>query len=159
MRRKILNKIVNKLIFLFFISIVSVQAETMFLLTKVPKVYLVVENYSSKISMDVKKEILDEMKAVTDELKIDTSGYSHRTLGFILYDTTIDNHLILNIDLVLGEEVKRLDDNQEVYALTYEKRQQISLDDKNNDEIQEQLLDNIYLLLNEFTEQYKGDNI
>ena len=147
-----MNKIVNKLIFLFFILVVSVQAETMFLLTKVPKVYLVVENYSSKVS-------IDEMKTVTDELKIDTSGYSHRTLGFMLYDTTIDNHLTLNIDLVLGEEVKRLDDNQEVYALTYEKRKQISLDNKTKDEIQEQLLDNIYLLLNEFIEQYKGDNI
>jgi hypothetical protein len=150
---------VNKLIFLFLISIVSVQAETMFLLTKVPKVYLVVENYSSKVSMDVKKEILDEMKTVTDELKIDTSGYSHRTLGFMLYDTTIDNHLTLNIDLVLGEEVKRLDDNQEVYALTYEKRKQISLENKSAEEIHEQLIDNIYLLLNEFTEQYRGDNI
>ena len=154
-----MNKIVNKLIFLFLISIVSVQAETMFLLTKVPKVYLVVENYSSKVSMDVKKEILDEMKTVTDELKIDTSGYSHITLGFMLYDTTIDNHLTLNIDLVLGEEVKRLDDNQEVYALTYEKRKQISLDNKTKDEVQEELLDNIYLLLTEFTEQYRGDNI
>jgi len=131
----------------------------MFLLTKVPKMYLIVENYSEKVSMDIKRDILNDMQAMTDELKIDTSGYSHRALGFLIYDTSIDDMLILNVDLILGEEVKRIDDNEEVYALTYEKRKQFSVNNKTQEEIHEELLDHVYSLLSEFSEQYNGDNI
>jgi len=131
----------------------------MFLLTKVPKMYLIVENYSEKVSMDIKRDILNDMQAMTDELKIDTSGYSHRALGFLIYDTSIDDMLILNVDLILGEEVKRIDDNEEVYALTYEKRKQFSVNNKTEEEIHEELLDHVYSLLSEFSEQYNGDNI
>jgi hypothetical protein len=131
----------------------------MFLLTKVPKMYLIVENYSQKVSMDVKEEIFNDMKTITDELKIDTTGYSHRAFGFLIYDTSIDDMIILNVDLILGEEVKRVDDKEEVYALTYEKRKQFSMNDKTQEDIQEQLLDHVYSLLSEFSEQYKEDNI
>jgi len=154
-----LNKLFKKVFVLLFVSTVYLNAETMFLLTKMPKMYLVVENYSQKVSMNLKKEILSEMKTITDELKIDTSGYSHRALGFVIYDTMIDGIMVLNIDLILGEEVKRLDDKEEVYALTYEKRKQFSMNNKTKEEIEEQLLDDVYLLLSEFSEQYKEDNI
>ena len=154
-----MSKVVKRVFVFFLVSSIYLNAETMFLLTKMPKMYLVVENYSEKVSMDVKKEIFSEMKTITDELKIDTSGYSHRALGFVIYDTMIDNIMVLNIDLILGEEVKRLDDKEEVYALTYEKRKQFSMNTKTKEEIEEQLLDNVYLLLSEFAEQYKGDNI
>jgi hypothetical protein len=154
-----MNKLFKKIIVLLLVTSVYLSAETMFLLTKMPKMFLIVENYSEKVSMDIKPEILDEMKIITDELKIDTTGTSHRAFGFMLYDTMIDDITVLNIDLIVGEEVKRLDDNEEVYALTYEKRKQISTNNKSQEDIQEQLIDNVYLLLSEFSEQYKGDNI
>ena len=140
-------------------SVLYLQEETMFLLTKIPKAFLVVENYSEKVSMDIKKEILEEMQLIANDLKIDTQGYSHRALGVMIYDTAIDDRMILNIDLVLGEEVKRIDDGKEVYGLTYEKRQQFLLDDKSDDEIEELLMEKVYLLLGEFKEQYSEDNL
>eukprot|EP00914_Ancora_sagittata_P021215 GHVO01041735.1.p1 GENE.GHVO01041735.1~~GHVO01041735.1.p1 ORF type:complete len:132 (-),score=6.16 GHVO01041735.1:163-558(-) len=130
----------------------------MFLLTKVPKAYLVVENYSEKIPMDLKKDIMEELKNTTDELQIDTSGYSHRTFGVLIYETMIDGKSILNADLVLGEEIKRLDDGEEVYALTYEKRAQLSMTSKSKETLQEELIEAIELLVYDFKEQYKEDN-
>ena len=154
-----MNRLFKKVLVLLVVSTLYLSAETMFLLTKVPKMYLIVENYSEKVSMDIKRDILNDMQAMTDELKIDTSGYSLRALGFLIYDTSIDDMLILNVDLILGEEVKRIDDNEEVYALTYEKRKQFSINNKTQEEIHEELLDHVYSLLSEFSEQYNGDNI
>ena len=143
----------------FFVLGISLNANTMFLLTKIPKAYLVVENYTSVLPMSFKKEILAEMKYYTDELKIDTSGYSHRTLAFIMYETVLDNKPVISIDLVLGEEVKRLDDNEQVYALTFEKRHQMTYSGKSEYEIKEKVLEYVDLLLNDFSEQYKEDNL
>ncbi len=134
------------------------HASTMFMLTKIPKAYLVVENYSTKLPMSIKQNVLEEMKYYTDQLKIDTSGFSHRTLACIIYESYVEDQVVLNIDLVLGEEMKRLDDNKEVYALTYEKRKQLNYDEKSDDEIGEQVMEYVEQLLYDFSEQYKEDN-
>jgi len=134
------------------------HADSMFLLTKLHKVYLVVENYSSKLPMSLKDDIYKELKNTTNELKIDSSGYGHRTFGVILYDTKLDGKSVLTIELILGEEVKRIDDNESVYALTYEKRKQFVMTNKSEEEIEDELSDSIDLLLSDFTEQYIEDN-
>jgi thioredoxin-related protein len=149
--------LVGFLIFITFIA-TSLQASTMFLLTKIPQAYIVVENYSSKLSMSIKEDIFEEVKSTTDELGIDTSGFSHRTLAFIIYESYVGEALTLNIDLVLGEEMIRLDDKKEVYALTYEKRKQFPYGDKSKEEIAEQTLEYVEHLLYDFSEQYKEDN-
>ena len=130
----------------------------MFLLTKIPKAYLVVENYSSKISMSLKEEIYEELRLTTDELRINTSGYGVRTFGIMINDTRIADNDILTVELILGEEVHRMDDKEDVYALTYQKKNYIDAQGKNNDELSEELLENIDLLLSEFIDQYKEDN-
>ena len=134
------------------------NASTMFLLTKIDKAYLVVENYSRNISNDIKKEILSEMKDISDELKIDTSGYSYRTLVFLIYDTSLDDNIVVNIELILGEEIQRLDDKEEVYALTYKNSKQFISNNKEKEEIEEELLDNVDILLSAFFKQYVEDN-
>lgn len=40
----------------------QLQANTMFMLTHIPKAYIVVENYSQKISKNIKEEIYDELQ-------------------------------------------------------------------------------------------------
>lgn len=152
-----MNRLLGK-IFILLLATVYLNAGSMFLLTKINKAYLVVENYSSKLPMSIKENIYEELKNTTKELKIDTSGYGHRTFGVLLYDTMLDGKLILNVDLILGEEVKRLDDSEAVYALTYEKRKQFIISDKTFDEIEDELADNIDLLLEDFSEQYMEDN-
>lgn len=145
-------------ILFFILCTANLHASTMFLLSKVPKAYLVVENYSEKLPATIKDDVLEEMEYYTQQLELDTSGFSHRTLAFIIYESYIENKPVLNIDLVLGEEVKRLDDNKEVYALTYEKRKQLLYDNKSNEQIYEQVLEYVDHLLYDFSEQYKEDN-
>lgn len=151
-------KTVLKSVFFIVLFTSFLEANTMFLLTKIPKAYLVVENYSSKLPMSIKEEVLEEMQNITDELHIDTSGYSHRTLAFIIYETYISDEVVLNIDLVLGEETQRLDDEKEVYGLTYEKRKQLFYGDKSSDELEEEVMGYVEQLLYDFSEQYKEDN-
>ena len=139
-------------------SCTYLNAQSMFLLTKIPKAYLVVENYSEKIPMSLKEDIYDEMRVYTKELKIDTTGYSFRTLGFMINDTRIADKNILTLELILGEEVTRLDDKENVYALTFQKKNYIDATNKDNEELAEELMDNVDLLLNDFSEQYKEDN-
>ncbi len=148
----------KKILFILLFVSSLLQANTMFLLTKIQKAYIVVDNYSEKLPMSVRDEIYDELKNSAQELEINTDGYSHRTFGVILYDTYITGKMILNIDLVLGEEIKRLDDSQEVYALTYEKRKQLFLDAKDQETINEETIEAIELLLSDFSEQYREDN-
>jgi len=139
-------------------SVISLNAQSMYLLTKIQKAYLVVENYSEKIPMSLKEEIYEEMRTITKELKIDTSGYSFRTLGFMINDTRIAGKDILTVELILGEEVTRLDDKEKIYALTYQKLKYIDAQNKDDDQLAEALLENIDLLLAEFAGQYKEDN-
>jgi len=144
--------------FTLLFSLVSLHAQSMFLLTKIPKVYLVVENYSEKIPMSLKEDIYEEMRIISKDLQIDTSGYSFRTLGFMINDTRIAGKDILTVELILGEEVIRLDDKENVYALTYQKLKYIDAQNKDDDELADALLENIDLLLSEFANQYKEDN-
>ena len=153
-----MRKTIKSILIISLVLTTFANASTMFLLTKVPKAYLVVENYSKMIPMSLKEEIKDELQNTADELAIDTSGFSHRTFGVIIYETMIDSKSILNIDLVLGEEIKRLDDNEEVYALTYEKRAQLSMTGKSSETLQEELMEAVELLVYDFSEQYKEDN-
>lgn len=154
-----MKNIVKKVFLLLVVSTVYLHAESMFLLTKMKNAYIVVENYSKQIPNELKSDIQDEMKLITDELKIDTTGYSYRSIVVMLYDTYIGKHKVLNIDLVVGEEVKRLDDKEDVYAFTYEKRKQLLIENKDQEELSEEMLDAVNILLAEFAEQYKGDNI
>ena len=137
----------------------NVFASTMYMLTKLPKAYLVVENYSSKLNDDIKTEVLEVLNDAATELQIDTSGYSHRSLAFILYETALEGKIVLNIELVLGEMVKRVDDENQVFALTYQKRTQMSYENKSNDEIFELTVEKTELLIQDFIEQYKEDNL
>ena len=150
--------LLKKLFILLLFFGFSLSADTMFLLTKIDKAYLVVENYSTKVSNNIKKEILSEMKDISDELEIDTSGYSYRTLAFIIYETYLDDNLVINIDLILGEEIQRLDDKEEVYAFTYKSSKQFISNNKEKEEIEEEILDNIDILLSAFLKQYEEDN-
>lgn len=152
-------KYLIKYILISSIFLVTLNANTMYMLTKIPKVYLVVENYSSKLNDNIKQEALEILKEATKELKIDSSGYSHRSLAVILYETALESEIVLNIELDLGEMVKRTDDENEVFALTYQKRTQIAYKNKSDEDIHDLTIEKIELLIYDFMEQYKEDNL
>ena len=153
-------KILKNIFVLTLLFSTFISADSIFLLTKMKKIYLVVDNQSSKIPTNstIKNDIYDELKNLAKELKIDSTGHSHRALGVLIYDTSIGDKFVLNVDLVLGEEVKRIDDGEDVYAFTYEKRKQFFIENKTVEEIEEKILDSVDILLVNFSKQYIEDN-
>lgn len=152
-------KLILRILLLSIMLNYSLNASTMYMLTTIPKAYLVVENYSTKLTDEIKVEVLEVLSDASKELKIDTSGYSHRSLAFILYETALEGQVVLNIELVLGEMVQRVDDENQVFALTYQKRTQMTYENKTDEEIHELTVEKTELLIQDFIEQYKEDNL
>jgi hypothetical protein len=130
----------------------------MFMLNKIPKAYLIVDNYSQKVTNETKEELYNELKSSTNELQIDTEGFSQRSLGFFLYETAIDNTTILNIEMGMGETSQRKEDSFELFGLTYLQRYQIFVDDKSIEDINDLVYEKCMILLDAFKEQYIEDN-
>jgi hypothetical protein len=145
-------------LFAIFLSLSFLKANTMYTLTKFPKIYLVVENYSLKVTSETKNEIMEELTTITQELGIDTSGYSHRSLAILIYDTPVDDMVTLNVELGIGELVQRLDDKQEVFSLTYQTKKQTTYKGKTDEQINELVIEYVMMLMNSFADQYKDDN-
>lgn len=142
-----------KIVLILLTTYVLAFAQTPYLLTKFKTAYPLVEIYTDKVPQKYKKELTKLIVEYTDELKIDTSGYSERVLGIIISRVAIGEKLVLKVELLLGEEVKRLDDNEEVFAITYQKSDIFEVEN-----LEEDIVDSVEYLLSDFKDQYEEDN-
>lgn len=142
-----------KIVLILLTTYVLAFAQTPYLLTKFKTAYPLVEIYTDKVPQKYKKELTQLIVEYTDELKIDTSGYSERVLGIIISRVAIGEKLVLKVELLLGEEVKRLDDNEEVFAITYQKSDIFEVEN-----LEEDIVDSVEYLLSDFKDQYEEDN-
>jgi|GEM_PF-3676054 len=60
---------------------VILNSSTMFTLSGINKLYLVVEISSKNIPQSYKSTILESLRTITDDLKIHTNGYDPSTLA------------------------------------------------------------------------------
>jgi len=128
-------------------------AQTPYILTKFTTLYPLVEIYTKKVPQHYKAEITSIIKEYAKEMNISTEGYSPRPLAIVISRVAIEETLVLKVQLLLGEEVRRLDDNEEVFALTYHKEDIFEVND-----LEEDLIDSVEYLLEEFKDQYIEDN-
>ena len=142
-------KIILTLVLLAF----SLFAQTPFTLTKISELYPLVEIHTDKVPQTYKALFTKEIEEYAQELHISTKNYSQRTLAIIISRVAVGKSLVLKVRLLLGEEVKRLDDGEEVFAITYQKADIIEVDD-----LDENLVDSVEYLLEEFKDQYIEDN-
>jgi len=141
-------------IFLLLVTVISLAfSQTPYTLTKYKSIYPVVEIYTKKVPISYKQKILQIMKEYTSELGINTQGYSDRALGILVTRVAVGEGLVLKVELLVGEDIKRLDDNEETFALTYQK-----IDIFEVEELEEDLIDSVEYLLEEFKNQYEEDN-
>ena len=126
-------------------------AQTPFILTGVKKVYPMVEINTKQVSQSYKHGIVSKLLAVTKTLNIDTTGYSHRPLVIQITTFSVGDILVYKTTLIMGEEMKRIDDGEEVFAITYQMSDSIEEEDE--------LLESVDFLLDQFSEQYKEDNL
>ena len=142
-----------RLLFILLFTITLAQATTPFLLTKIPSVYPLVEIYSKHVPKKYIMIIKQELIKTADELHIKHNGFSERPLTFFITDISIGDNIAVKVALMMGEEVKRLDDGEVVFALTYLNADIIEVDDEDFD-----ILESVDFLLEEFKEQYREDN-
>ncbi len=137
-------------------SIVVVNASTMFTLSGVKKVYPVVEIMGKDIGQEDKTMILESVNEILDELQIDHDGYDQRAFAVLVRSMKVDQALLVNVELVLGEQVHRLDTTEKTFALTYQSKEYFLL--HKGDDVTDRLEDAIVTLLDKFAEQYKEEN-
>jgi len=142
-----------KIIIILLSCFLFASAQSPFILTKFQSFYPVVEIYTDKVPPKYKEEIKKIMKEYAKEMGISVEGYSPRPLAIVVSRVAVGNRLVLKVQLLLGEEVKRLDDGEEVFALTYQKEDIFEVDN-----LQEDLIDSVEYLLEDFKDQYIEDN-
>ena len=142
-----------KIFLLLFTTYILAFAQTPFILTKFKSFYPIVEIYTDKVPQTYKAEIKKIMQEYAKEMQISTEGYSDRPLAIVVSRVAVGKTLVLKVQLLLGEEVRRIDDNEEVFALTYQKEDIFEVDD-----LDEDLIDSVEYLLEEFKDQYIEDN-
>ena len=145
-----------RLLFILLFTVTLAQATTPFLLTKLPSVYPLVEIYSKHVPKKYIAIIKKEIVKMTNELHIKNDGFSGRPLTFFITDLSIDDKKVVKVALMMGEEVKRLDDGEVVFAFTYLNVDIVEVEDDDEEEFD--IMESIDFLLEEFKDQYKEDN-
>ncbi|MGB5506722.1 MAG: hypothetical protein WBM70_08555, partial [Sulfurovum sp.] len=141
---------------LVFFTNIILNASTMYTLSGINKLYLVVEIGGKTVPQTYKSTILESLKSTTDDLKIDTKGYDPRSLAVLINEKVFNDTTVVNIQLVVGEEVKRLDNNEKTFALTYQSFGSFSLNE--DDELEDVFEDTFDTMLAKFAEQYTEEN-
>jgi len=146
----------KKILLLVFFTNLILSASTSFTLTGINKLYLVVEISGKTVPKTYKKMMLESLQSVTDDLKINTTGYDPRCLAVLINETKINESTMINIRLIIGEQVKRLDNNETTFALTYQSMDHFLFQE--GDDLEDKLEDTFDTMLLKFSEQYQEEN-
>jgi hypothetical protein len=124
--------IMKKFRYIFILLVclsIALSANSMYSLTGVKQVYPVVEIMASKVPQNYKSTILKELNILLTKLDIDTKGYSDRAIGVLVSESYVDKHLVITMELLIGEQVRRLDISEKTFALTYQNRESFIVED------------------------------
>ena len=147
---------IKKVFFILLFMNTVLSASTMFTLSGINKLYLVVEIGGKTVPQTYKSTILENLKTVTDELKIDTKGYDPRSLAVLINETKVNETTVVNIQLLIGEEVTRLGSNEKTFALTYQTMGHFLFNE--GDDLEDIFEDTFDTMLSKFSEQYIEEN-
>jgi thioredoxin-related protein len=151
--------IMKKFRYIFILLVclsIALSANSMYSLTGVKQVYPVVEIMASKVPQNYKSTILKELNILLTKLDIDTKGYSDRAIGVLVSESYVDKHLVITMELLIGEQVRRLDISEKTFALTYQNRESFIVEDI--DQLDEYIEGSLEELLDKFTMQYQEEN-
>jgi len=146
----------RKILLLVLFTNIMANASTIFTLSGVKKLYLVVQISGKTIPKSYKSMIMESLQTLTDDLKIDTTGYDPRSLAVLVNETKVNESTLINIQLLIGEEVKRLDNNEKTFALTYQSMDHFLFHE--GDDLEEKFEDTLDTMLAKFSEQYLEEN-
>lgn len=145
----------KRLFSLLFVLSTILYSGNIFSLSDVTKVYPIVEIKGKNIPTEFKQVVTSELNNTIKALKIDATGFNQRALAILINESYIQDTILINMQLIVSEEVKRLDNNEKTFAFTYQSQKQFIY---NIDDVEDNLEDNLDDLLNSFKEQYIEDN-
>lgn len=128
----------------------------MFTLSGIDKLYLVVEISGKAVPLSYKNTVMENLKATTDELRIDTKGYDQRSLAVLVNEIKVNETTVVTIQLLIGEEVQRYGSDEKTFALTYQTIDNFLYND--GDDIEDLFEDTFDTMLEKFSEQYLEEN-
>ena len=147
---------IKKVFFVLLFMNTVLSASTMFTLSGINKLYLVVEIGGKTVPQTYKSTILESLKTVTDDLKIDTKGYDPRSLAVLVNEIYVNDTTVINIQLLIGEEVQRLGSDEKTFALTYQTMGHFLFNE--GDDLEDAFEDTFDTMLSKFSEQYIEEN-
>lgn len=148
--------ILKKILLLVLFTNIILNASTIFTLSGINKLYLVVEIAGKTIPQSYKSTILESLKETTDDLNIDTKGYDPRSLAVIINETKVNDTTVVNVQLLIGEEVTRLGSNEKTFALTYQSMGHFLFN--KGDDAEDAVEDTLDMMLMKFSQQYTEEN-
>jgi len=99
-------------------------------------------------------DILEEMREMSKELKVNIKGHPSRVLAFIVTKFSVGKTIGYKLDLELGEYMKRDSMKEGIFAISYLDTHMFEA----QDDMEEVLLDNVEEMLSKFSHQYLDDN-
>ncbi len=132
------------------------NAESMYTLAGIKKVYPVVEVSGKNLPKESKQLLYTQLKTAIGELAIDTGGYDQRSLAVLVNEMYVGKTVVINVRLVIGEVVRRQDSEVKTFALTYDDAEHFILN--RDEDVEEKLEDTLDALLAQFSEQYTEEN-
>ncbi len=141
-----------KLLLLLSLSITTINAHSFYVLTDVKSYDPIIANSVPKADI-YNEEIKKLMQTMSKELGIETKGHPSRVLAFILTPFSVGSTVAVKMDLEMGEYMERSDTKEKVFALTYVNSRMFKPED-----LEEDLIDNVEEMLENFALQYKDDN-
>ena len=147
---------IKKILLLVLFTNIILNASTMFTLSGIDKLYLVVEISGKTVPLAYKSTIMENLKTTTDELKIDTKGYDPRSLAVLVNEIKVNKTTVVTIQLLIGEEVQRQGSDEKTFALTYQTVDHFLFND--GDDIEDLFEDTFDTMLEKFSEQYLEEN-
>jgi len=146
-----------KILLLNLFTIVSIYAQSFYVLTGVDNYDPIVVNMSpktAKYSADIKSL----MQSMSQEIGVSTKGHPSRVLVFVIRDVSLADAVGLEVKLELGEYVLRKGATQRVFGATYDDSKLLAPNFKDEEDVDEQLADAIEEMLEKFKLQYIQDN-
>ena len=141
-----------KLLLIILLTTSTMYAQSFYVLTGVTDYDPLVESIPElAIYTD---EIYEEMREMSEEIKVNTAGHPSRVLAFIISKFSVGDTLAYKIELELGEYMKRDGQKEGVFALSYIDTRMFKADD----DIEDALMDRVDDMLLRFADQYKDDN-
>jgi len=141
-----------RLLLLSLLATMTLMAQSFYVLTGVEQYDPLV---SSPLELEIhNEEIMELMREMSKELKVDTANHPSRVLAFIITKFSLGETIGFKVELELGEYMKREGAKESVFALSYMDLRTVV----DSDNLEDSLIDTVEDMLTKFANQHKDDN-